>query len=56
MARVVVPGRQEGQRPSDGKAKMVLSQHKQGLSYRLIGRNLGLSKNIVMEIIRWAAS
>ena len=40
----------------DRKAKMVLSQHKQGLSCRLIGRNLGLSKNTVMEIVRWAAS
>jgi IS30 family transposase len=26
--------------------------HKEGLSYRLIGRNLGLSKNTVMEIVR----
>jgi len=27
-------------------------QHKQGLSYRLIGLNLGLSKNTVMEIVK----
>jgi hypothetical protein len=33
---------QEGSRPS----------HKEGLSYRLIGRNVGLSKNTVMEIVR----
>jgi hypothetical protein len=26
--------------------------HKEGLSYRLIGRNVGLSKNTVMEIVR----
>jgi hypothetical protein len=26
--------------------------HRDGLSYRLIGRNLGLSKNTVMEIVR----
>ena len=25
---------------------------KDGLSYRLIGRNLGLSKNTVMDIVR----
>jgi putative DNA-invertase from lambdoid prophage Rac len=54
-ARGVVLGRQEGQRPSDKKAKRVLSMHKEGLSYRLIGRNLGLSKNTVMEIVRRAA-
>jgi putative DNA-invertase from lambdoid prophage Rac len=43
-AHGVVLGRQFGQRPSDKKAKKVLAQHKEGLSYRLIGRNLGLSK------------
>jgi putative DNA-invertase from lambdoid prophage Rac len=53
--RGVVLGRQEGQRPSDKKAKKVLVQHKEGLSYRLIGRNLGLSKNTVMEIVKRAA-
>jgi len=26
--------------------------HRDGLSYRLIGRNLGLYKNSVMEIVR----
>ena len=54
-ARGVVLGRQDGQRPSDRKAKMVLAQHKDGLSYRLIGRNLGLSKNTVMQIVKRAA-
>jgi DNA invertase Pin-like site-specific DNA recombinase len=51
-ARGVVLGRKVGQRPSDKKAKRVLSMHCEGLSYRLIGRNLGLSKNTVMEIVR----
>jgi putative DNA-invertase from lambdoid prophage Rac len=51
-ARGVVLGRQEGQRPSDKKAKKVLQLHEEGLSYRLIARNVGLSKNTVMDIIR----
>jgi DNA-binding NarL/FixJ family response regulator len=34
------------------KAKRVLSLHEEGLSYRLIARNVGLSKNTVMEIVR----
>jgi hypothetical protein len=47
----VVLGRQVGQRrPSHKKAKTVLAMHRDGLSYRLIGRNVGLSKNTVMEI------
>jgi len=54
-ARGVALGRQEGQRPSDKKAKKVLALHKEGLSYRLIGRNVGLSKNTVMEVDRRAA-
>jgi hypothetical protein len=29
----------------------VLAMHKEGLSYRLIGRNVGLSKNTVMQIV-----
>jgi putative DNA-invertase from lambdoid prophage Rac len=49
-------GRQAGERPSDKKANKVLAMHKEGLSYRLIGRNLGLSKNTVMEIVRRAAA
>ena len=55
-ARGVVLGRQEGQRPSDKKAEKVLKLHNEGLSYRLIGRNLGLSKNTVMNIIRRQAA
>jgi putative DNA-invertase from lambdoid prophage Rac len=51
-ARGVVLGRQEGQRPSEKKAKKVLKLHEEGLSYRLIGRNVGLSKNTVMDIVR----
>jgi putative DNA-invertase from lambdoid prophage Rac len=51
-ARGIVLGRQAGQRPSDKKAKKVLKLHEEGLSYRLIGRNVGLSKNTVMDIIR----
>jgi DNA invertase Pin-like site-specific DNA recombinase len=52
QSRGVVLGRQVGQRPSDKKAKKVLQLHGEGLSYRLIGRNVGLSKNTVMDIIR----
>ena len=55
-ARGVVLGRQEGQRPSDKKAKKVLELHGEGLSYRLIGRNVGLSKNTVMDIVRREAA
>jgi putative DNA-invertase from lambdoid prophage Rac len=51
-ARGIVLGRKVGQRPSDKKAKRVIQLHGEGLSYRLIGRNVGLSKNTVMEIIR----
>jgi hypothetical protein len=29
----------------------VLAMHKEGLSYRVIGRNVGLSKNTVMQIV-----
>ena len=41
-----------GQRPSDKKARSVLGMHADGLSYRLIARNLGLSKNTVMAIVK----
>ena len=51
-ARGVLLGRQVGQRPSDKKSKRVLAMHRDGLYYRLIGRNVGLSKNTVMNIIR----
>jgi predicted RNA methylase len=52
-----VLGRREGQRPSDNnkKAKRVLAMHREGLSHRLIGRNLGLSKNTVVEIVNGEA-
>ena len=30
----------------------MLDMHKEGLSYRLIGRNVGLSKNTVMDIVQ----
>ena len=30
--------------------------HKEGLSYRLIGRNVGLSKNTVMDIVKRAVA
>jgi putative DNA-invertase from lambdoid prophage Rac len=45
-------GRRPGQRRSDKKAKRVLDMRKVGLSYRLIDRNLGLSNNTVMDIVR----
>jgi DNA invertase Pin-like site-specific DNA recombinase len=51
-ARGIVLGRHFGQRPSDRKAKKVLAMHRDGLSYRLIGRNIGLTKNTVMQIVR----
>jgi len=45
-------GRKAGYRPSDKHVKKVLELAKEGLSYRLIGRNLGLSKNTVMQIVQ----
>jgi DNA-binding NarL/FixJ family response regulator len=42
--------------PSDKKVKKVLSLHAEGLSYRRIARNLGLSKNTVMEIVKREAA
>ena len=48
-------GRQPGQRPkSDRLAPKVLALVAQGRSYRLIGRELGLSKNTVADIVRRA--
>ena len=41
-----------GQRSSDKEAKKVIGIHKEGLSYRLIDRNVGLSKSTVMEIVK----
>jgi putative DNA-invertase from lambdoid prophage Rac len=55
-ARGVKLGRRTGYRPSDKKAKRVLGLHDEGLSYRLIARNVGLSKNTVMDIVRRAAA
>lgn len=46
-------GRQLGQRPkSDRLAPKVLALIGQGRSYRLVGRELGLSKNTVAEIVK----
>ena len=46
-------GRQTGQRPkSDRLAPKVLALVAQGRSYRLVGREIGLSKNTVADIVR----
>jgi putative DNA-invertase from lambdoid prophage Rac len=46
-------GRQFGQRPkSDRLAPKVLALIAQGRSYRLIGREVGLSKNTVADIVK----
>ncbi len=45
-------GRQPGQRPSDRKAAKVVELAEAGLSYRLIGRHVGLSENTVGAIIQ----
>jgi putative DNA-invertase from lambdoid prophage Rac len=46
-------GRQPGQRPkSDRLAPKVLALVAQGRSYRLVGRELGLSKNTVGDIVK----
>jgi putative DNA-invertase from lambdoid prophage Rac len=46
-------GRQPGQRPkSDRLASKVLALVAQGRSYRLIGREIGLSKNTVADIVK----
>lgn len=47
-------GRQTGQRPSDRKAPRVLEFAGSGMSYRLIGRQVGLSKNTVAAIVQRA--
>jgi DNA invertase Pin-like site-specific DNA recombinase len=50
-------GRQPGQRPkSDRLAPKVLALVAQGRSYRLIGREVGLSKNTVAGIVKRARS
>lgn len=51
-ARGKVLGRKPGHRPkADRYAARVMALVDQGLSYRLIARNLGLSKNTVMAIV-----
>lgn len=46
-------GRQPGQRPkSDRLAPKVLALIALGRSYRLIGREVGLSKNTVADIVK----
>ena len=46
-------GRQPGQRPkSDRLAPKVLALLEKGRSYRLVGRELGLSKNTVADIVK----
>ena len=45
-------GRQVGQRPSDKKAARVAELSGEGVSLRLIGRQVGLSKNTVGAILR----
>jgi putative DNA-invertase from lambdoid prophage Rac len=45
-------GRKKGYRPSEKHAEKVLERHRDGLSYRLIGRNIGLSKNTLMQIVQ----
>jgi len=46
-------GRQPGQRPkSDRRAPKVLALVADGRSYRLIGPELGLNKNTVVEIVK----
>jgi putative DNA-invertase from lambdoid prophage Rac len=48
-------GRQPGQRPkSDRLAPRVLALVAQGRSYRLVGREVGLSKNTVADIVKRA--
>jgi DNA invertase Pin-like site-specific DNA recombinase len=52
-ARGKVLGRKLGQRPkADRYAARVLALVDQGLSYRLIARDLGLSNNTVMAIVQ----
>ena len=54
-ARGKILGRKPGYRPkSDRFAGRVLALVAEGRSYRLIGRELGLSKNTVMGIVKRA--
>jgi DNA invertase Pin-like site-specific DNA recombinase len=46
-------GRQPGQRPKSNRlVPKILALVATGRSYRLIGRELGLSKNTVLEIVK----
>jgi DNA invertase Pin-like site-specific DNA recombinase len=45
-------GRQPGQRPSDRLAPKVIELIDEGRSYRWIARDLGISKNTVMSIVK----
>jgi putative DNA-invertase from lambdoid prophage Rac len=45
--------RQPSQRPSDRKASKVLELARSGASYRLIARQVGLTKNTVATIVQW---
>ena len=56
LAAAKALGRQVGQRPSDKKSAKVRKLHDDGLSYRLIARNVGLSKNTVMDIVSRGAA
>jgi putative DNA-invertase from lambdoid prophage Rac len=52
-ARGIRLGRQPGQRPKSGRLESkVLALVDQGRSYRLIGREVGLSKNTVADIVK----
>ena len=47
-------GRKKGYRPYEKLAGKVRERHRDNLSYRLIARKLGLSKNTVMAIVQRA--
>ena len=55
-ARRAVLGRKMRQGPSADKAKRGSNLHEENLSHRLIARNVGLSKNTLMEIVRRQAA
>ena len=46
-----MPRMQAGQRPSDRNTGKVIQLSEGGLSHRLIGRQVGLSKNTVGDIV-----
>jgi len=51
-ARGAKLGRQVGQHPSDKKVSKVLDLRREGLSYRIIARNLGMSPTTIQQIVR----